>query len=182
MNEQLTAYRELRNNRHIPYQLFEELVYLFPTLMVLEADGRIDHFEEGHLRHEAEQDAREKGLAAKQLEDEIAYQKANLSKVKPIMLEALRQQNQAHDIANDVLDQMLSSAGVSSESQRNNFIFSNYHNFFDVFRSFISYFLEPDPNKPFIREKEKEAMLEVLEAIGGLNERNYNILQELVDD
>lgn len=182
MNEQLTAYRELRNNRHIPYQLFEELVYLFPTLVVLEADGRIDNFEEGHLRHEAEQVATEKGVDADQLEKELAYQKSHLSTVKPIMLKALYNLNQEHDIANDVLDQMLSSAGVSSESQINNLIFSNYHSFFDVFRSFISYFLQPDPDKPFILESEKEAMLDVLTAIDGLNERNYQLLQDLASE
>lgn len=182
MNEQLTAYRELRNNRHIPYQLFEELVYLFPTLMVVESDGRIDNFEEGHLRHEAEQVATEKGLDANLLEKELAYQKSALSTVKPIMLEALKTLNEEHDIANDVLDQMLSSAGVSSESQRNNYIFSNYHSFFDVFRSFISYFLEPDPDKPFIKESEKEAMLDVLTAMDGLNNRNYKLLQDLARD
>ena len=182
MNEQLTGYRELRKNRHIPYQLFEELVYLFPTLVVLEADGRIDNFEEGHLRHEAEQVATEKGVDADQLEKELAYQKSHLSTVKPIMLKALYNLHQEHHIANDVLDQMLSSAGVSSESQINNLIFSNYHSFFDVFRSFISYFLQPDPDKPFILESEKEAMLDVLTAIDGLNERNYQLLQDLASE
>lgn len=182
MNEQLTAYRELRNDRTIPYQLFEELVYLFPTLLVMDADGRIDHFEEGHIQHEAEHAAREKGLDVNQLETELAFLKASLTEVKPIMLKALYELNQQHDIANDVLDQMLSSAGVSSESQTNNFIFSNYHSFFDLFRSFISYFLQPDPTKPFIRESEKEAMLAVLVAIDGLNERNYQLLEDLVED
>lgn len=182
MNEQLTAYRELRNDRHIPYQLFEELVYLFPTILVLDADGRIDSFEEGHIRHEAEELARRKGLDLDLLQRELGFLKDNISKVKPIMLEALKQQQEEHDIGNDVLDQMLSSAGVSSASQKNNLIFSNYHNFFDIFRSFISYFLEPNPDKPFIRESEKEAMLEVLDTINGLNERNYNLLYTLVED
>lgn len=182
MNEQLTAYRELRHNRQIPYQLFEELVYLFPTIMVHESDGRIDAFEEGNIRHTAENAAREHGLNEDLLKEELNYIKDHITEVKPLLLEPLKKLNQEYDIANDVLDQMLSSARVSSESQRNNFIFSNYHNFFDIFRSFISYFLEPDPAKPFIRESEKEVMLEVLEAINGLNDRNYQLLQTLAED
>ena len=182
MNEQLTAYRELRQDRQIPYQLFEELVYLFPTILVHEANGRIDAFEAGNIRHEAGTAARNHGLNEDLLKAEINYIKDHVHEVKPMLLTALKHLNQEYDIANDVLDQMLSSARVSSESQRNNLIFSNYHNFFDIFRSFISYFLEPDPDKPFIRESEKEAMLEVLGEIEGLNDRNYQLLQALAED
>ena len=182
MHEQLTAYRELRQNRQIPYQLFEELVYLFPTVLVHESNGRFDAFEKGNIRYITENTAREHGLNEDLLKAEIDYIKNHISEVKPLLLTALKHFNQEHDIANDVLDQMLSSARVSSESQRNNLIFSNYHNFFDIFRSFISYFLEPDPEKPFIREDEKTAMLEVLEAIDGVSERNYQILQSLAKD
>ncbi len=183
MEEQIRRYRELRQNPKINYQLFEELVYLFPSILVIEADGKIDWFEEGYIRHEAKEEAKAKNLDEQALEKELDFVTKNTERVKEIFLEALKQKNKkGYDLSNDVLDLMLSAARVSSESQRNNWIFSNFHNFFDVFRGFLSYFIEPDPEKPFITEPEKQVMLEVLEAIDGLNDRNYEILKNLAND
>lgn len=182
MEEQIRHYREIRENPKIPYQLFEEMVYLFPSILVLEADGKIDWFEAGYIRHEAKEEARAKGLDEYQLEEELDFIVQNTDKVKPTLLAGLKERNQRNDLSNDILDLMLAAARVSSESQKNNLIFSNFHNFFDIFRGFLSYFIQPETNKPFISEPEKEAMLEVLETIEGMNDRNYQILQSLAKD
>lgn len=182
MDEQIRQYRELRENPKIDYQLFEELVYLFPSILVLDADSKIDWFESGYIRHEAKEEAKAKGLDEEQLEKELDFILSHKERVKPILLEALKEQNEQKQLANDVLDLMMSAARVSSESQKNNLIFSNFHSFFDVFRGFISYFIEPDPEKPFITEPEKEVMLDVLETINGLSDRNYQILENLAHD
>ncbi len=182
MEEQIRRYRELRENPKVSYKLFEELVYLFPAILVLEADTRIDWFEAGYIRHEAKEEARAKGLDEQQLEQELEFIIQNTDQVKPILLAALKEKQKSDNVSHDVLDLMLSASRVSSESQKNNLIFSNFHNFFDIFRGFISYFVEPETDKPFISEPEKEAMLEVLEAIDGMNDRNYQILQNLAKD
>jgi len=84
MESNLSRYRELRTNPRVNYQLFQELVYLFPAILVIEADGKIDWFEEGYIRHEAREEAKAKGLDEEQLDEELDFIIQNTDKVNPI--------------------------------------------------------------------------------------------------
>lgn len=178
----LQEYRRIRGKRNISAKLFDELVLFFPVVLVVKADGRIDWFEEGHINHLVRQDAKEHGVEEADLQAEIDYLKDHADELKSTMLNALKAKNQEEQVSETLMDLMLSAARVSSESQKNNLIFSEFHNFFDFFRSIVSYFVQPDSEKPFISEAEQEAIREVLEWVGGMTDRNLELLNYLATD
>lgn len=178
----LQEYRKIRGKRNISQKLFDELVLFFPVVLVVKADGRIDWFEVGHINHWIHEDAKLHGVNEDELHAEIDFLKDHEGEVKALFLNALKAKNQESPISEDLMDLMLSAARVSSESQKNNLIFSEFHNFFDFFRGIISYFVQPDPEKPFVSEQERKAIEEVLEWVDGMTERNREILDELAID
>ncbi len=179
MNQYLEKYRSIREGQNVSDTLFHEVVYLFPAIMVVMADEEIDWLEDNYLYQKIAEEAKSHEFYSTELADEISFIKANYETVKPILLDALAAENQQEDHSNDILDLMLSTAQVSSESLRNNLVYGRFHNYFDVFRSIVGFFVKPDPDRSFITESEKETILEVLDHINGLNDRNYQVLKNL---
>lgn len=175
-------YKRIRGKKNVSEKLFEELVLFFPVVLVVKADGRIDWFEEGHVNHLIHEDAKLHGVNEDELHQEIEFVKDHTVKVKSTLLNALKAKNQEGELSETLMDLMLSAARVSSESQKNNLIFSEYHNFFDFFRSIVSYFVQPDPDKPFVSEEEQKIIREILAWVGGMTPRNQELLDYLTTD
>lgn len=181
IDQYLEKYRSIRETQNVSESLFHELVYLFPAIMVTMADEEMDWLEENYLYQKVAEEAKSHNINSHALADEITFIKANYETVKPLLLDALAEENQQEDHSNDILDLMLSTARVSSESLRNNLVYGRFHNYFDAFRSIIGFFVKPDPDRSFISEPEKETILEALDHINGLNDRNYEVLKNLED-
>lgn len=180
MENQHTKYQELRQET-ISEALFQELVFLYPTLAVLEADEHLDKFEEYFLEEHAEKRAEINPEVSKaELEREVTYLLKNLKSNQEIFLITLKGFLTKEEDYTHLLDSMLTAARISSDDWNNNVLYKdNLPSWLGWSKMLIGGFLKPHPEKKFVSEDEKTVILSILQDVGGLTERNVKILEQL---
>ncbi|OJJ17924.1 hypothetical protein BKI52_29125 [marine bacterium AO1-C] len=180
MKEILKAYNQQKADRGLLIEEFRELLMLFPVIEVLRADGQMDMFEK-HYFHDLIKKHHEENPHFNYyiIKEEITYVLDNFSKVEPILYDALKELNQNEDLSNYILDSMLTAARVSSDDLKTNLIYSEVPGWLKLPRTILAVFLTPNKDKTSISEEEKSQILTVLERVGGVSERNLQVLNEL---
>lgn len=180
MENQRAKYQELRQET-ISEALFRELVFLYPTLAVLEADEHLDKFEEHFLHEHAEKRAEINPEVSKaELEREVTYLLKNLKTDQEVFLIALKEFLSSEEDYTHLLDSMLIAARVSSDDWNNNVLYKeNLPTWLSWSKMLIGGFLKPHPEKKFISEDEKNVILNILQDVDGLTDRNVKILEQL---
>lgn len=180
MKEHLKNYNQKKDDRGLLMEEFRELLMLFPIVEVLKADGRIDMFEK-HYFHDLIRSHHKNNPDFNYLiiKEEIDYVLENFASVEPILYNALKTLNQTENLSNYILDAMLTAAQVSSDDFKNNLIYSDVPGWLKFPRTVLAIFLTPNKSKIGVSEEEKNQMLTVLEKIGGVTNRNLEVLNSL---
>jgi len=180
MENQLEEYEKLRG-KIITKAVFEELVFIYPLLAVLEIDRNFDDFEQHFIEEQVEQRAKiNPEVGMEELQTEVSFMIKDFQVIKAVLLKALNEHIQTEEDAEHLLDMMLSSARVSSGDWNNNVLYSDdLPEWLSWSKWLIGGFLPPHTEKQQVSEEEKNVILDILEKVNGLTPRNIEVLKQI---
>ncbi|GAB4123790.1 MAG: hypothetical protein OHK0045_03770 [Raineya sp.] len=181
MEEIQNYWEEYNFNRLIPINLetFEELVLLFPILVVVSADKNIDGAEKNYYLEQLEKkSSKNEELNLSLLKAEVNYIVHNIEELYPLMIAALRIIVEKQKIENSLMDSMLAAAKVSYEPWQTKSLYAEYTNHLVLSKNLLDLIVEDVVDKKErVSEEEIKAIKRILLDTKALNERNKMILE-----
>lgn len=147
-------YRRERRTETLKLEEFEQLLLLFPSVLVLQADGHIDTTEMMFLSQMAKILSRAgASLSEADLRQEVRYLSRSVNYWRKPFMEVLVRYIEERRVATEVLDLMISAASSSTGNVRQN-ILIRMHNRLDDGTGALE--------QVFISEEEKYAILNLV--------------------
>ena len=165
----LERYRNERNAHHLDEVLFQHLLYLFPAILVAQADGHVDTTEVMHLNKLVLYiTENQSGFNEDQLKAEIRYLMWNAQIWRTAFLNALKELLAETHKGREVIDLMISTASSSTGSLINNILLSTLNPSNDSVKTSLNF----DPAAEFISDVEKNEIVNVAKYLGLFNDKS----------
>ncbi|NIK73683.1 nitric oxide reductase activation protein [Thermonema lapsum] len=143
---------------------FRSLCLLYPVVYVLTADGKLDLVE----RHFLKQMEKSSDSGNDLLHLEVLHIAQNRDAYRPLFVDALHDLLQKGDIkADTIFHSMLLAARCSYNDWKNNAIYAQYPAWAEVPVKLLAVFLQASEEKSSLSEAEKQAIVEMMEALTG---------------
>jgi len=180
--EEIQIYWEEYNfNRLSPINLetFKELVLLFPILVVVSADNKIDGAEKNYYLEQLEKKTnKDEQLDLSLLKLEVEYIVRNIDELYPLMIGALRILVEEQQLENSLMDTMLTAAKVSYEPWQTKALYSGYIGRLNLSKNLVELIVDDIfDKKERVSEDEILVIKKLLQDTNALNERNKMILE-----
>ena len=165
----LERYRLERNTVSIDEVFFQHMLYLFPAILIAQADGHVDTTEVMHLNKLVLYiTENQSGFQEDTLKTEIRYLMWNAQIWRTPLLSALKELLVETNKGKDVIDLMISTASSSTGSLINNILLSTLNPGSKKTQGSLNF----DPAAEFISDEEKTEIVNISKTLGLFNDKD----------